>query len=413
MRGRLSKFRALFGAFALSLALGACSQSSGPGPWPGTVPNDSQTASSSGSETSGQSRALAIDPSQPVTLALLVPRTAQSDGAAALGGALANAAQLGVSELRDPQLRLRVYDTAGQPATAAVAARKALADGADIVLGPLFSGSTKAVADVVLPEGVPVISFSTDTAVAGIGVYVSGYAPEAEARRILDYAGAQGRRFVGIFRPLTPYGEAADRGVRAASASGRIEVVAAGAYERSFKGIETASAPFASDASSAGANAVLLPSGGKELQAVSSFLNYHRLDPARTKYLGLGQWNSRASFQEASLLGGWFPAPDPDAVRRFSSLYSARFGGQPPVLASLGYNAVRIAGELLAEARQTGRADLFDHAAVTRPAGFRGAFGPVRFRDDGVAEHGLAILEVGQRTFVVLDPAPRGYGAGS
>lgn len=415
MAGQLSKARGLAGPLALLLvlALAACSQPRSGGPWPGTTAQDQQAGTASASAGTADPGPSTIDPNRPVTLALLVPRSARAETAATLGTAISNAARLAISELRDPQIRLNVYDTGGDPARAAAATRRALDEGADLVLGPLFSASTEAAADVAGPEGVAVISFSTDTAVAGGPVYVSGYAPEAEARRILDYAGSQGRRFVGVFRALTPYGEAAARGVREAEAAGRVRVVATGAYERSFKGIEEASGPFAAAAGDAGADAVLLPAGGKELQAVASFLNYYRLDPARTTYLGLGQWNSRASFEEASLRGGWFPAPDPTAVRSFAARYAERYGAEPPVLASLGYTAVQIAGQLVAEARRSGSREPFGHAALTRPEGFRGAYGPVRFRDDGVAEHGLAVLEVGVRSFTVRDPAPLSFRAGS
>lgn len=392
-------------------ALGACSQSSGP-----AYPTGAGATTGQGT---GQATAPArvperpvLDPNRPVTLALLVPRTAQAENAARLAEALSNAARLGISELRDPQLRLRVYDTSGRPEIAAAAARKAVAEGANIVLGPLFSASTEAAADVVVPEGLSVISFSTDSAIAGSGVYLSGYTPEAEARRILDYAGSSGRRFVGVFRPRNPYGDAAARGVRDAEAVGAVRIVASTAYERSFKGIEQASQPFAGSVRDAGADAVLLPSGGKELQAVASFLNYHRVDPARVQYLGLGQWNSRASFQEASLRGGWFPAPDPTTMERFAARYAARYGAEPPVLASLGYTAVQVAGQLVAEARRNPGVELFAPEEMTRPTGFRGAYGPIRFRPDGIAEHGLAILEVGPRSFTVRDPAPLGFRAG-
>ncbi|MEM9146964.1 MAG: penicillin-binding protein activator [Pseudomonadota bacterium] len=348
-----------------------------------------------------------------MTVALLIPRTAPSDGAARLGAAIEKAARLGHADLGDPLVRLRAYNTAGQPGAAADAARRALSEGAEIVLGPLFSESTRAVAEVLGPVGITLISFSTDTAVARPRVYISGYTPEAETRRILAYAGQQGRRFVSVFRPRTPYGDAAARGVSGTEANGRVRIVASGIYERSFKGIEAASEPFANSARDAGAEAVLLPAGGKELQAVASFLNYFQLDPESTKYLGLGQWNSRASFQEASLNGGWFPAPDPDAVQSFAGRYAAEYGAEPPVLASLGYTAMQIAGQLIAEARRAGQEDAFDHFTITRPEGFRGAFGPVRFKGNGVAEHALAILEVGPRQFIVRDPAPRSFGAGS
>jgi hypothetical protein len=74
---------------------------------------------------------------------------------------------------------------------------------------------------------------------------------------------------------------------------------------------------------------------------------------------------------------------------------------------------VQIAGQLLAEARQTGASDPFGAEAITRPQGFRGAVGPIRFTPDGLGERSMAILEVGQGAFRVIDPAPLAFGAGT
>ncbi len=394
----------------LALSVAACGQPNRPAPSaPATAP-----AARVGDPAPTVPRGPASAAAGPVTLALLVPQSARAEGAAQLAGALANAAEMAVQDLRIRDLSLRVYDTGGEPARAEAAARRAIADGADILLGPLFAQTTQAVARVAIPARRRVISFSTDASVAGDPVYVSGYVPEAEARRILEYAATQGRRFVALFRPRTAYGDAAARGVGAAEARGAVRLVATAAYERSFKGIEAASGPFAEEARGLGAEALLLPSGGQELQAVASFMNFHRLDPLEVRYLGLGQWNSAASFDEPSLLGGWFPAPDPDAFGVFAGRYRARYGGEPPVLATLGHTAVQVAGQLVREARAGGgTGPVFSSAALTRPEGFAGALGPVRFRPDGTAEHAMAILEVGPRRFLMRDPAPSVFRAGS
>jgi ABC-type branched-subunit amino acid transport system substrate-binding protein len=384
------------------LALAACTTAPPPAPGAGASVGATAPAPTGGGPA----------PEGPVRLALLVPESAPSEGASRLARSMANAARMAVDDLASPDLELRVYDTGGEPARAAEAARQAAGQGADLILGPLYAGSTRAVGDVAGPEGLKVISFSTDTQIAGGPVYVSGYTPDSEVRRILSYAVSQGLRDVALFHPRTRYGEAAARAAREAQARTGTRIVATAGYERSFRGIEAASGSFAEQARAFGARAVLLPAGGRELQAVGSFMNFHGLDPDDVQYLGLGQWNSGASFQEPALAGGWFPGPDPQALGGFASAYRARHGEEPPVLASLGYDAVQIAGQLLEAARAEGRRDPFSREAITRARGFRGALGPVRFTETGAAEHGMAILKVGQGRFEVRDPAPRAFGAG-
>jgi len=316
-------------------------------------------------------------------------------------------------DLADPTLELRVYDTAGNPQGARSMARKAVGEGAALILGPLFGANTGGVGDTAAAAGINVISFSTDSAVAGGPVFLSGFLPEAEARRIVGFAASRGLDRIAVFHPQTDYGSAATRGADKAARSSSARVVASSGYPRTFEGIQGASGPFAETALAAGASAILLPDSGQGLRSVGAFLDYGGLDPVEVKYLGLGQWNSSATLKEPALRGGWFPAPDPDKLEVFFNLYSARYGARPPFIAVLGYDAVQVAGQLLGAARGAGSATPFGQAELTRSEGFRGALGPLRFEPGGLNQRAMAILEVGERGFTVLDPAPARLGLGS
>ena len=130
-------------------------------------------------------------------------------------------------------------------------------------------------------------------------------------------------------------------------------------------------------------------------------------------YLGLGQWNSAATLGSSKLRNAWFPAPDPNAMQAFVSRYQASFGATPPPLAVLGYDAVSVVSQMLRLAQSSGSRAPFSTAAITRPQGFSGVVGPIRFNRSGLGERGMAILEVGANEFNVIDPAPRTFGGGS
>jgi hypothetical protein len=157
----------------------------------------------------------------------------------------------------------------------------------------------------------------------------------------------------------------------------------------------------------------MLPDRGQGLRSAAAFVDYGGLDPARMKYLGLGQWNVDETLQEPALLGGWFPAPDPARFEQFASLYAARYGAKPPFIAVLGYDAVQVAGQLLADARRLGSQTPFGRAELTRVEGFQGALGPLRFEHSGTSQRALAILEVASGGFRVRDPAPYRLDIGS
>ena len=54
----------------------------------------------------------------------------------------------------------------------------------------------------------------------------------------------------------------------------------------------------------------------------------------------------------------------------------------------------------------------FTAAQLTDAQGFVGAAGIFRLRPDGLADHGLAVVEVEAGAERVLDPAPRTFDAG-
>lgn len=370
----------------------------------------SACAPSSATRT-GRDPGPAVDTSGPVKVAFLAPTSSSNAGAAALGRALVNAARLAERDFRQgAKIELMIFDTGGNEAQAAAAAAKAAAAGAQIILGPLFSANTKAIASTAAANNLKIISFSTDTTVAGGPVYLSGFLPEKEIARVLGYARAKGVRATGIFYPQTPLGEVAVRGAQKAAG---VNLVATTAYDRSAEGIVAGAKAFASQVKATGAVGLMIADSGQGLIFAVDSLSEAGIASGTYRFLGLGQWNSAATLKSAKLRNAWFPAPDPNAINAFAQRYRASYGGVPPALAVLGYDAVAIVGQLLRNAAATGSRSPFSRAALTRPQGFRGIVGPVRFDRSGLAERGMAILEVGANEFNVVDPAPRTFGGGS
>lgn len=366
------------------------------------------TVSTTGSGSAAQQGN--VDPTKPVKLALMVPLSAEQQSAAQLGRALANAAQMAMKEVNDPLLSLAVYDTGGNPNKARAIAERALKEQAKLFIGPLLGSSTKAVAAPAAKGDVKVVSFSTDTTAAGDPVYLSGFIPEVAAQRITSFAVSKGFGQIGVFYPQTAYGAQAINGARAGAGNA---IVVASEYARTNEGLPPAAIKFAKDSQAAGARAILLAESGQALRFVGDLMTKNGVPRDSVKYLGLGEWNSRATLEAQDVRGGWFAAPDPRAVSAFVGKYRAAYGDNPPSLAVLGYDAVKIAAQLLAEARQSGSRDPFSSAALTRPSGFRGAVGPIRFNPNGIGTRGMAILQVQRKSFSTIDPSPLSFGAGS
>lgn len=356
-------------------------------------------------------RGVPVDPQTgQAIIAVLAPTGAANAGVSEVGRGIANAAALAAEDIGDPSLVVRVYDTGGTPAGARGAAELAVAEGASLIVGPLFARNVEAVAPVAADAGVAVIAFSTDVQVAGENVFLIGMLLESEIDRIVGYAARQGVLAMGAMAPSTAQGDVAVGALTASAGRHGVDLVATIRYQQDFQGIEEASRRYADLHKEMGAvapiQAVFLADSGQALQSVGAYLAYFNVDPSDTRYLGAGIWNSATTLREPSLRGGWFAAPEPGPQRAFAQRYFDRFGERPHALASLGFDGVAAAGVMLSDARARGDSYPFTVQAITAPAGFVGVNGVYRFRADGLNERGLAVLEVRESNFAVIDPAP-------
>jgi ABC-type branched-subunit amino acid transport system substrate-binding protein len=335
-----------------------------------------------------------------VKVALILPLTVAG---AVPGQSLQQAAELAMGEFQDPDLTLLVKDDRSTPDGAREAAAEAIAEGAELIIGPLFAGAVQAAGPVAQQAGRPVIAFSTDVAAASPGVYLLSFLPQDEVDRIVDHAASQGRRSLAALIPETAYGGVVEAQFRQAAARRSLQVAGIARYPAGQPqvGVQRLAAVIAGP--NPAADAVLLPELGDGLPAVAQALQAAGFDPQRVKPLGTGVWNEPRLFALPALQGGWFAAPDSRGFEAFAGRYRARFNADPTRIATLSYDAVSLAAAL---ARTQG-AQRFSGAALTNPSGFAGADGVFRFRPDGSNDRALAVQEIRNGAAVTVSPAPR------
>ena len=315
--------------------------------------------------------------------------------------AMLNAVELALFDAKNPDIVLIPVDEGSTPADAAAAATKVLGQGAEIIVGPLFGTSVSAVAPIARDRGVPVLAFSNEKSVAGNGVYLLSFLPESEVARVIAYAVSQGHHDLAAMVPQNDYGAvvagAFNDAVKAANASNVDE-------EHFIPNATAVMAPSQAIVKSK-PDAVMIAQGGNVLKAIAPSLAFNGLDPAKVKLLGTALWNDPTLSREPSLTGGWFAAPEPKADSAFVAKYKDTYGVSPPQLAGLAYDAMSLVA-LLAPGEAYHR---FTQQALMDPNGFAGVNGIFRFRPDGTAQRGLAILEVTPDGFNVVSPAPKTF----
>ncbi|CAO4165599.1 penicillin-binding protein activator [Methylorubrum aminovorans] len=338
-----------------------------------------------------------------VKVALIVPLSGQG---AAVGTALRNAAELAYEDFQKPNLQILVKDDRGTPDGAREAAQAAFAEGAEMVLGPLFAGSVQAAGSAARAAGKPVIAFSTDAAVAARGVYLISFLPQSEVDRIVDEAIAGGRRSFAALIPETTYGNAVEAQFREAVARRNARLVGIERYPAGNPGAAVERLRRVIAGGGAQADALFVPDTAEGLLTVAPVLTKVGFSPARVRPLGLALWNDPRVTAQPAFQGARFAAPDMAGFSNFAQRYQARFGAAPPRTASLGYDAVSLTVALV---RQYG-SQRFADATLTNPAGFSGLDGTFRFSSEGVSERTLAVYEIRDNAAILVSPAPKVLG---
>jgi branched-chain amino acid transport system substrate-binding protein len=333
-------------------------------------------------------------------VALLLPLSGPS---AALGQAMLDAAQMALFDMSDDKLQLLVRDTGGTPATAAAAARTAIADGARLILGPLLSAEVEAVKPVAQSANIAVVAFSTATQLAGDGTWLLGFDARQEIERVAIFAHAHGRNRFAVLAPTSAYGDIAVAALRDAVSVAGASLGRIARYDPAEANLGPSVQSFVAGGSDF--DAVLLPEGGTKLKALAPLLPYYGVDTDQVKLLGTGLWADSSIGTEPALEGGWYAAPPPASRADFDKRFEALYKHPAPLLATLGYDATALAAVL---AKAPGGAD-FSAAALTNPNGFAGLNGVFRLRPDGIVERGLAVLEVHRTGATVVDPAPPSF----
>eukprot|EP01037_Dinobryon_pediforme_P002526 gene2526-2565_t len=340
--------------------------------------------------------------SGPVRVALVVPLT-QASGPSLIGTSMRNAAEMAIAEANSSDLTLLVKDDRSTPEGARDAAKAALAEGAELFIGPLFANNVREVGAQAKAAGRPVIGFSTDSSVAQPGVYLLSFLIETQVDRVVEFAAAKGKKSFAALVPDGEYGNVALAEFQQVAARKNLRVMS---IERYSPG-QAASAVAKINALGNQIDTVFVPEQADNMPNVAPTLA--GLAARKIQILGTGVWNDARVLSLQALQGAWFAAPENAGFNAFAARYRAKYGSEPTRVASLAYDSVSLAAAL---ARTQG-AQRFVDRTLTNSSGFNGADGVFRFRTDGLNERGIAVYQVGAGAATTLSAAPKTFAAGT
>lgn len=271
-----------------------------------------------------------------------------------------------------------VMDTGGTAEGARAATARAVSDGAELVLGPLFAREVPGV--LAAAGGLPVVTFSNDGDLVGSGAFVLGITASQGTSIILAYARSRGVRRVTAIRGSDPWSRQSVEAARISALSAGLEL-----FE-----IDATDAATSSDvgalltAGSGGSlpDAVLFSQSGSEVAPVAA-----RIAGLGLQLLGPSRWSDESPTFLGAAEGAWIAAPDPAAFGGFAQAFEAAHRTAPGLLAGLAFDGATIVRRL----RFAGR---LSRDGLATPEGFQGALGAVRFAGDGRCTRELAIQVV-------------------
>jgi ABC-type branched-subunit amino acid transport system substrate-binding protein len=356
-------------------------------------------------------------------VAILLPL---SGARADLGQTLLRAAQLALDGPDAPPLISK--DTGGTPQGAVAAAQAAIAEGAGLILGPLTSSETAAVAPVARQANVAVLAFTNDPAQAQPGVWTLGITPGQQVRRLVAAAQTVNKsQFAGLL-PDNDFGHAMGQALSQATGGTGADVrfYSAGMQSinvatRDISGYASRRGPIDAQIRAARAqgtpegrhqaqelaksgvgpppfNALLLADTGEALAEIAAVLPYYDVDRSQVQILGPVSWANTGS-GSGQFPGAWYAAPDAAARSSFEQAYSTKYGSPPSPLADLAYDAASIARVVGGRGYSIG--------ALTQSAGYVGADGWFALLPDGQVRRALAVFAIERGGAQMVQPAPQ------
>jgi ABC-type branched-subunit amino acid transport system substrate-binding protein len=335
-----------------------------------------------------------------VKVGLMLPLSAAGNAGIA-AQSMKNAAEMAFAEFQNPNIQLLIKDDAGSPQGAQQGAQQAVDEGAEIILGPLFAVSVPPAAQVARSRNIPMIAFSTDSSVAGHGVYLLSFLPESDVNRIVEYSASIGKRSFAALLPNNAYGNVVEAAFQQAVPRRGGRVVA---FEKYGADRSTAVRNVAQTLTTA--DALFIADDGDSVVAVADALAAAGANLHNVQMLGTGLWDNPRVFANANLQGGLYAAPDPAGFRSFAARYRSKYGSDPVRTATLAYDSVALVAAL---ARNQGTR--FSAEVLTNTSGFSGIDGLFRFRPDGSNERGLAVMRVASGGGVAVAGSPKSFAA--
>lgn len=344
-----------------------------------------------------------------------------SGNSAALGDAFRNAILMAqLDRATDEVTEVDFYDSMGTPQGAQNAFMSAQQAGADIVLGPVFSGSVGAIKQ--MDPDVPVISFTSDTTVLGNGVYSMALLIEEQINKIVKFACEKGEFRFALLGPNDKTGQMVLKAFEEAmqycpgmqlthislydtqnpDLTSAVARIAPPLIDLKKKNLTEREKLLAQNPTSEriGFDALFIFEQGVKLQQLTSLLSYYDVTPNLISFYGLATLRSQ---QTSSLIGAYFADLPQTHLNIFQQNYQEAFSSKAISVTALGYDGISLISHLSKQGRLNER-------ALLSKDGYFGLNGRFRFNSNGTNDRLLEMYQIrGKNYIITVSPSENSF----
>ena len=316
-----------------------------------------------------------------------------------IGQGMQNAMFMALDDLKNNRLVLKFYDTKSTEAGAEEAIRKAIYDGAELILGPLMSEEVNSISKIALSEDIPVVSFTTSPQVLQKGIYSMGLLNGEQIERSISYAAAQGKKDLAVLVPNNSTGLNIVKSALMSAESNGMNLRKVGFYNTNTMDFSSIVREISAGR---GFDTVLIADGGNRLKSIVSMFAYNGIMYPDVLFLGTASWDGTNLNKETILYHGVYPMISKGYGNTyFASKYNETFGENPKPLYSFAYDSVLLASVLSSKNRD----DI--ETGIIGKSGFIGVNGFFKILPTGQSRHSLEMLEITKDGPQVISPADK------
>jgi ABC-type branched-subunit amino acid transport system substrate-binding protein len=378
---------------------------------------------------------LKFNSKEEIKIAVMLPL---SGSHAKLGKAMFEAMELALFDQANSRIVLVPFDTKANEFEAISAMDEIIANDIRVVVGPVFSKVIKAIAPIAKMNNITIISFSNDLSLAEDGVLLMSVDYRDKVSHLLNYSFKQGINYYAVIAPGNQYGADVVKEVRKIVDLNKGLVMKSEFYlssdklptnvKRALRALkeiptdEEGNPLFAARVKGKEVEldefgnkkyrdiakfkrALIVVAEDKALSQIASILSYTDIMEQNIKLLSVRAFDPANITNKAILKDMLYVDVANDNQEVFNAHFQKIYNHEPLRIASLAYDAL---STVITVASFSEDPD-FSQISFKQKNGFAGVNGVFRFRESGVSERLLNVMELSNEVPKIVSEAPLNF----